>query len=116
MPSSRPRDRLEDMLENMRFADSYVAGLTFEQFQQNRMARDAVKRGLARISEAAVKLGDTMDARHPEVPWPQVRALGNVLRHAYDEIDARIVWNMVLGDFPSLRAACEIEASSLGPE
>lgn len=113
MPSSRPRDRLGDILDNIRFAESYVAGLTFEQFQQNHMARDAVERCLARISEAAVKLGDFMDSRHPEVPWPRVRTLGNVLRHAYDEVDARTVWRMVFDDFPTLGTACEIEALSL---
>ena len=30
MPSSRPRDRLEDLLDNIRQAESYLAGLTLE--------------------------------------------------------------------------------------
>ncbi len=110
MPSSQPHDRLEDIMENMRFAESYIAGLSFEQFQETRMVRDAVERCLMRISEAAVKLGDVLDVRRPEVKWAQLRALGNVLRHAYDDVDARIVWKMIADDFPVLRAACEAEA------
>jgi uncharacterized protein with HEPN domain len=77
------------------------------------MAQDAVERCLSRISEAAVKLGDVLDSRHPDIPWARIRALGNVLRHAYDVVDARTVWAMVVDDFPPLRAACEAEARAL---
>ncbi|HXC25278.1 MAG TPA: HepT-like ribonuclease domain-containing protein [Gemmatimonadaceae bacterium] len=113
MPSSRPRDRLEDLLDNIRQAESYLAGLTLEQFQEYRMAQDAVERCLARISEATVKLDHVMDTRYPTIPWARIRTLGNVLRHAYDQVDARTVWGMVVDDLPPLRAACEAEANAL---
>lgn len=65
MPSSRPRDRLEDILDNIQQAESYIAGLTFARFQEYQMAQDAVERCLTRISEAAVQLGHTLDAGMP---------------------------------------------------
>lgn len=113
MPSSRPRDRLEDILDNIHWAESYIAELSPERFQEHQMAKDAVERCLTRISEAAVKLGHVMDARYPTILWARIRTLGNVLRHAYDHVDARTVWAMVVDDLPALRTACETEVRAL---
>ena len=113
MPSNRPRNRLEDVLDNIRQIESYTEGFTLERFQEHRMAQDAVERCLTRISEAAVKLGHILDSRYATIPWARIRTLGNVLRHAYDHVDARTVWAMVVDDLPPLRAACEAEARAL---
>ena len=40
----------------------------------------------------------------PAQPWPDIRVMGNQLRHAYDQIDDRIVWNVVSGHLPRLKA------------
>lgn len=32
---------------------------------------------------------------YPEVPWRQVAGIGNVLRHEYQRIEARLTWNVV---------------------
>jgi len=61
------------------------------------------------ISEATARLLD-LDAsvadRHPEVPWAQIRAIGNVLRHEYAGIDVGIIWETVaMGDLDTLTAA-----------
>jgi uncharacterized protein with HEPN domain len=62
---------------------------------------------LLRISEAAVKLQDQIDALVPGQPWDQIRALGNMLRHGYDEIDLGIIWRIARNDLPALRTACQ---------
>lgn len=36
--------------------------------------------------------------RHPAIPWPQVRGIGNRLRHEYGDVRADIVWEAVRGD------------------
>ena len=106
MPSSAPVQRLEDIIENIDWIETYVAGLTKDTFTETRLVRDAVERCLARISEAAVKLGHTMDLRYPAIPWHAIRAFGNTLRHGYDIVDIDIVWGTVTRDLSPLRHAC----------
>ena len=36
-----------------------------------------------------------------------MRGLGNFLRHSYDRVDTKLVWDTVKEDVPALRAACE---------
>ncbi|WP_165926999.1 HepT-like ribonuclease domain-containing protein [Sphingomonas sp. BK235] len=59
-----------------------------------------------RIAEAVVKLGpEQFAAIAPDVPFERVRGLGNVLRHAYDDIDLTILFGLVRNDVPALRQA-----------
>lgn len=89
MPSERPVQRLADTIENIDRIRSYVAGLNYDAYVDTPLVQDAVERCFARISEAAVKLGERMDLRYPAVPWIDIRSLGNRLRHAYDDVDSR---------------------------
>jgi len=104
----RVRDWLRDVIDNSDLIAGYVEGLSFEQFSADTKTRDAVERCLERIIEAAVRLGpDRIERIAPGLPLHQVRGLGNVLRHAYDAIEPRLVWDTAKEDIPALRAACE---------
>jgi uncharacterized protein with HEPN domain len=109
--SSRPQreaDWLADIVENAQAAESYVAGLTFDQWKSEQMRIDAVERCLMRLTEAAIRIGETRMAEIvPDTPMHQVRGLGNLLRHAYDGVDPAVVWATVVDDLPVFRAACE---------
>jgi uncharacterized protein with HEPN domain len=43
----------------------------------------------------------------PGQPWHEIRALGNRLRHEYDDIREDRLWDIVQIDIPPLCAACE---------
>ena len=98
MPSERPAIRLRDILENIRLIESYVVGMDRAAIDADRRTRDAVERCLERLSEAATKLGEEADVLAPGPPWQAVRALGNVLRHAYDQVDPTRIWEIVTRD------------------
>ena len=74
---------------------------------KNQLVYDAVERCLERISEAAKKLGTDAEHLCPGIPWPQIRALGNVFRHEYDTIEPARVWYVVQDDLPPLKTAVE---------
>ncbi|WP_439407833.1 DUF86 domain-containing protein [Bradyrhizobium sp. DASA03076] len=61
------------------------------------------------ISEASRRLPEELKARHPAIAWRQMAAAGNVYRHNYEDVAARLVWEIVQQDLPSLRAAVEDE-------
>jgi len=103
----RARDWIEDIVENIDRMESYVAGLTADTFRTTPMARDACERCLERIAEAAVRLGPERLARiAPDTVLHQLRGFGNHLRHEYDRIDDRLLWDVIQLDLPMLRSAC----------
>lgn len=104
MPSSRPRTRFLDIAENAASILEYTAGMDRDSFEKDLRTRDATERCLSRISEAAVKLGALAETMLPQHPWRQIRDLGNIIRHAYDNLDGEIVWSIVVERLPVLLA------------
>jgi uncharacterized protein with HEPN domain len=84
-----------------------VHGLDEEAFAENEQAIFAVKYALLIISEAATRLGDEAAALQPDIPWREIRGIGNHLRHGYDPIDLPRIWRLIERDLPSLKAACQ---------
>jgi uncharacterized protein with HEPN domain len=107
LPSEKPARRLKDIVENAQAALRYTAGMDEVVFEENRLIYDAVERCLERISEAAAKLGELAPVLIPDQPWRDIRALGNRLRHDYDDISQDRLWDILQNDLPSLCAACE---------
>lgn len=108
MPSSDEARRLRDIIENIDSALDYVGRRSHEAFAAERMRVDAVERCIERMAEAMIKIGaPRMATIAPEIPLPGIRQLGNILRHEYDQVDARLVHAIVVERMPRLREACE---------
>lgn len=114
----RRRHRFRDIAEHATAARDTVRALSRDEFFQNAIVQKAVCFDLLCISEATARLLEadpTLAQRYPDVPWRQVRAIGNVLRHEYDRIDMNIVWDTVTtDDLNTLTAAIEKERELLG--
>jgi uncharacterized protein with HEPN domain len=93
------------MLEAVGRIRTYVADIDFEGYAASPLVRDGVERNLERLSEASRHLPDDWKARRPEIPWREIAGIGNILRHAYDRIDDRVVWNVVSLHLDALEAA-----------
>lgn len=113
MSSSRPLQRLLDIVENIEAIEFYTDGLDVDRFRADPKTRDACERCLMRISEAAVKLAEQAEGLAPHYQWGNVRGLGNHLRHAYDRVDAQILWEVIAEDLPRLKAVCRAAIASL---
>lgn len=98
-----PAACLQDILHNIERIDRYLTGMDRDALEANGLARDAVERCLERICEAAFRLGDRAGALLPGQPWPDIRGLGNWLRHAYDRISFDVIWDTVQNDLPTLK-------------
>ena len=86
-----------------------MAGVTIEAFGPDRRKRWLVERGIEIISEASRHLGNELKARHPEIPWPRVAGIGNVLRHEYEHVAHDVLWRVVRDDLPPLEQICREE-------
>ena len=92
--------------------DQFTSGMDFEAFRSNPMAVAAVERKLQIISEAAIRLGNEAERHCPNLPWRDIRGIGNQLRHAYERIDLSTIWSAVTDDLPALKTAVQ---SALNP-
>jgi uncharacterized protein with HEPN domain len=107
VPSSDPILRFEDILDNILLIEQFTAGMDMEAFSQDLRTSNAVERCLERISEAAKKLGMRAEELCPAVRWPELRAVGNFLRHEYDKIEIGRIWLMIEDDLPELKATVQ---------
>jgi uncharacterized protein with HEPN domain len=53
-----------------------------------------------------------MKARHPAFPWPTVAAIGNILRHEYENVAHDVLWHVVRDNLPELEAVCRKELAN----
>lgn len=99
------RARLMDMEEAIAGIEAIVSRMNFALFSENREAQWAVERGLEIISEASRSIPAEHKQALPHVPWPRIAALGNFLRHEYQRVEPRLVWNIAHEHLPELAAA-----------
>lgn len=105
MPPRSPRQRLEDMREAIAASERFIAGRSFADVRADRLLQLALERTIEIISEASRHIPEEMKARHPLIPWPKVRDIGNVLRHGYEVVDPAIIWSIISEEFAPLKAA-----------
>jgi uncharacterized protein with HEPN domain len=72
---------LNDILDAIRQIETYLEGISYDCFRQDRMRRDAVVRQLEIIGEASRCLSQTFLHRHPEIPWQDIIGLFDVGGH-----------------------------------
>jgi uncharacterized protein with HEPN domain len=107
MPSEKPERRLRDIIENIDDILDFTAPFPdVSSAIRDRKTMRAVERCFQIISEAAIKLGAEAERFCPDQPWPDIRGIGNPLRHHYDAISPARLWVTIHDDLPSLRAAC----------
>ena len=104
MPFREPVLSLRDILDGIEMIVQFVRGMDLKAFRADPKTVAAVERKLLLISEAAVRLGDDAERLCPNLPWRNIRGIGNWLRHQYDNVDLETVWNTVIDDLPPLRS------------
>ncbi len=104
--------RLMDIIEAIERIRGETAGVTLDAFEADWRKRWLVERGVEIISEASRHLTDELKSRHPEIPWPKVAGIGNVLRHEYERIAPDVLWSVTRDDLPPLEKVCHEELAS----
>ena len=115
-PSRSPAVTLQDILENIRLARSFVVGISFTDFQADRLISYGVVRCLEIISEASRRLPADLKARHAEIAWADIAGAGSIYRHQYNGVRDELVWQTVQQDLEPLRIMAEQELERLTKE
>jgi len=102
---------IRDEIDGMAAA---LEGVDFPAYRKNYTLRRAAERAVQIISEAARALPPELMARHSEAPWSAIIGIGNILRHEYQRIDDRRLWDIVPVHLPRTRPTVLAMIAELG--
>ena len=106
---------LEDIRSSADFVRVETQGLTLQEFQHNRVLRQAVERNFEIIGEAMRRLEkDDPDTAARITDYRRIIAFRNVLIHGYDIIDPAIVWSAIEDDLAPLLADVQTLLNDMG--
>lgn len=116
MPVCRIAVRLERIREAVADIETFVAGLTFEGYLQDRLVRRAVKRSIEIISEASRHVPKSLKQRYASVPWSSIAGTGNIVRHEYEVVDDHEIWRVAKDHIRPLKTAVDATLAEIGAD
>ena len=94
-------DRVSDILEAIEKIKARITD-SIDVFERDELLQVWAIHYLQVIGDAARGVSQPLRDGHPEVPWPEVIALKNILVHEYFGLNMRQVWTMTQKDLPEL--------------
>ena len=97
--------RLHDILDEIKGIRDATIGLSHEIFEDVWVIRRASERGIEIISEASRHIPDDLKSQTSDIPWREIAGIGNVLRHNYENISSKVVWDIITRHLDPLEEA-----------
>ncbi len=104
---------LRDIIEAMDDIESFVEGMTFDEFKGDKRTFAACVRNLEIMGEAVKNLPEDLKDGHDDVPWRVVTGMRDKVIHAYFGVSHEIIWTTIRADFPGFRMSIEDILSEL---
>lgn len=101
------RHFLHDIRQAITIIESATADKSFADYQGDPLLKLGLERAVEIVSEASRGVPEDLKALRPEIPWPKVKGIGNVLRHEYHGLSDKIIWGVIVDEIPRLRVAIE---------
>jgi uncharacterized protein with HEPN domain len=101
-----PKERLRDILEAIAAIERHTSG-DRPAFEGDELLQAWYLRHLQIIGEPARALPEDVRAGAPDIPWPKIIGMRNVLVHGYFGIETALVWDAATRDVPALKPAIE---------
>jgi uncharacterized protein with HEPN domain len=93
---------LHHMLDHAQEAIQMAGGRTRQDLDRDRQLNLSLVHLLEIVGEAAGRIPKEEQARHLEIPWPEIISLRNRLIHGYDQVDFDVLWTIIAEDLPPL--------------
>ncbi len=98
---------VKDILQNMREAEEFIRGLSYDEFAGDKKTFNAVVRALEVIGEAAKNVPTAMRRKYPAVPWREMAGMRDKVIHSYFGVDREAIWLAVKDRIPTIRPIIE---------
>lgn len=112
-PSRNPLARLEHIRDEIAQLHDAMAGQTPASFAASYVMRRTTEHAILIISEAVRTLPQELIDRHSGPAWPEIRGIGNVLRHDYFAVEPPVLWNILTMQLPPLADVVEAMIAEL---
>jgi uncharacterized protein with HEPN domain len=95
--------RVEDALQSIYYIQEDTKNMTYEDFEDNRLVRQAVERNLEIIGEALNRIPDDIQNKYPKIPWREIIGVRNFVIHQYFKVSQDIEWDIITNDLEGLK-------------
>ena len=85
----------------------YTDGMTEDEFKQDSKTVHACMKCIQIAGEAVKNLPVEWKQFEPEIPWPQISGMRNILVHEYFHVDEAVLWKTIHVYVPKLICACQ---------
>jgi len=107
---SAPRDDtvyLKHIRDAGQRIESYLDGVSEDEFLEAPLIQDAVIRQIQVIGEAAKRLAAAFRGSTSDIPWSDIAGMRDKLVHDYMGVDLDAVWDTAIRDVPALMSQVE---------
>ena len=96
------RVSLVDLLVYAEEAIEILGDADLETVVRNRVMQLALQRLVEIVGEAARRVSQQTQEKHPVIAWSQIIGMRNRLARFYDRVDLAVLWDVIVNDFPPL--------------
>jgi uncharacterized protein with HEPN domain len=94
-----------DMLDCIYSADNIIDRGEETFFEEdNTVEIAAARQHIIDLDTVADRLSPEFREAHPEIPWKRFARARDRLAHHYDNVNRDVVWNVLINEFPKIRA------------
>ena len=94
---------VEDALEAIEAIESYLDGLSYDNFITDRKTYSATIREYIIIGEAIAHTIDILEVKVPDFPWRIIKDFRNIIVHEYFGVDSEMVWDISTNELKNLK-------------
>ena len=99
----RVQECLNDLIFNVEELLSFVAGMSYEDYREDRKTQAAVERKFEIIGEALNRLSRINPELLSQITnYRSIISFRNILANGYDSVEDRVVWGIVESDLDQL--------------
>lgn len=94
---------VKNILDSMEKVEILLDEISVEKLASDFRINLAVARAMEIIGEASKSLPMTLHDKYSAIPWEDMADMSDRLIHPYDDVNFKIVWEVVKRDIPRIR-------------
>ena len=94
---------LQDIIDAADSIDSFLEGISKDDFFKSNLIQSAVLQKLMVVGEASGRISAERKLKYLNIPWKQIVDFRNIAIHAYFTLDLETVWTTAIFNIPVLK-------------